>query len=195
MIKKLLFLSILFLLSTKTYSQEHQISAGMGLGSTVQILDAFLEIGSGFSSVFFVSSYLDKTENKGEFRLAYAYTPKERWSYGAALSYNQSKFNVINREEIIGDQLNNFYTLAAETSYTFLKKDRVNLYALLGAGASFGKVKQTKYATAEVSRSQGTIFNFQITPIGVRYGKRWGGFAEVGFGYRGVLSFGIFYMP
>lgn len=191
---KLLLLGISFFITTQTFSQKHQISAGMGLGSTVQILDSFLEMGSGISYIFFNSFFLEKTENIGEFRISYAYTPKEHWRFGGAFSYNQSKFEAINGLEKIGDKKNNYYTLAAETSYAFLNKERIKLYALLGAGATFTTVESKNFITNRSSSSQGTIFNFQITPIGFRYGKQWGGFAELGFGYRGLASFGVFYI-
>lgn len=190
---KFLFLSLSFFVTIQTFSQEHQISAGMGLGSTVQILDAFLEFGGAFSSVFFNTSLLDKTDNIGEYRMSYAYTPKEQWSFGGAFSYNQSKFDAIKRQNKIGDQVNDYYTLAAETSFAFLIKERIKLYALVGAGATFVVVKSKEYASNTSASSHGTIFNFQITPIGFRYGKKWGGFAELGFGYRGLASFGVFY--
>ena len=193
MIKKLLLLSIPFLLSTHSYSQEHQISAGMGVGSTSQILDAFLKIGNDFKSSLFDSSYINTTENYGEFRLSYFYTPKDRWSYGAAFSLNKTNFDVLHIQEKLGKQETNYYTVAAETSYSFLKRDRLNLYSLFGAGATFGAVKQTEFATGVIRHSDGTIFNIQITPIAVRYGKRFGGFVELGFGYRGLFSFGAFY--
>lgn len=191
--KKLIIVGGFLLLSLQLHAQEHEISAGMGLGSTVQILDEFLSFGYAFSAVYFNSSYLDKTKNLGEFRLAYAYTPKERWHFGGAFSYNLSEFEAVKRGEKFGEQTNTYYTLAGEASYSFLKKEKLKLYALFGMGATFGSVKQTRYAQEDVVRSHGTMFNFQITPIGIRYGKQWGGFAEMGFGYRGLLSFGAFY--
>ncbi|MCK4288204.1 MAG: hypothetical protein KAW86_03280, partial [Bacteroidales bacterium] len=36
-------------------------------------------------------------------------------------------------------------------------------------------------------------FNFQITAVGVRLGKSLGGFMELGFGYKGLLNFGLSY--
>ncbi|HLW30633.1 MAG TPA: hypothetical protein VKX40_00105 [Aequorivita sp.] len=193
MTKSIIFIAILLFLWQPIYSQEHQISAGMGIGSTNQILDGFLSFGSAFSAVFFDSSYHDKTKNLGEFRLAYAYTPKERWGFGGAFSYNYSEFDIIRKEEKLGEQTNSYYTLAAETSYSFLKKEKLNLYVLLGAGATLGTAKQTKLKQNTEITGDDIFFNFQITPIGISYGKHWGGFAELGFGYRGLFSFGVFY--
>lgn len=191
--KKHIIVCAILLFGTQTYSQEHEISAGMGLGSTNQILEGFLSFGSAFSAGFFDTSFLDKTKSLGEFRLEYAYTPKEKWHFGGAFSYNYSEFDAVKNGEKLGEQTNTYYTIAGEASYSFLKKESLRLYALLGAGATFGNVNRTEYTHQEKYRSQGALFNFQITPIGIRYGKDWGGFAELGFGYRGVLSFGVFY--
>ena len=30
-----------------------------------------------------------------------------------------------------------------------------------------------------------------LTPIGIRYGKSFGGFAEIGAGYKGIVNFGV----
>ena len=193
MVKKLLIVGAFLWTGLQSHAQEHEISAGMGLGSTTQILDEFLSFGSAFSAVFFNTSYLDKTKNLGEFRLAYAYTPKEKWHFGVAFSYNRSEFDALKSGEKLGEQTNTYYTAAGEATFSFLKKESLRLYVLWGAGATFGSAKKTKYANENIVRSHGTMFNFQITPIGISYGKQWGGFAEFGFGYRGLLSFGVFH--
>jgi|26BtaG_2_1085354.scaffolds.fasta_scaffold00130_1 hypothetical protein len=189
---KIVLLSMLIFLSANSYSQEHKLSAGMGLGSTNQILDIFQVVGTGFTAITLNSNYLSQTKNRGEFRLAYAYTPKNRWSYGAAFSYSRSDFDVINQEGKIGEQASSYYTLAAETTYYYMKKEKTKLYGLLGAGATFINMDVTDSASQSSTRSNDSFFNFQITPIGVSYGKNWGGFAEIGVGYRGLFSFGVF---
>lgn len=186
--KKILLIGAFLLICSNSYSQKNQISAGYGIASSNQILDVFENI---FSNVLFPSGNLSETSSMGEFRLAYAYTPKERWRFGTALSYSQTDFDVSNNGVKIGEQVNSYFTIAGETSYSFLKKEKLNLYSLLGAGATIATAKQT--TTNATADSQDTFFNFQVTPFGISYGKQWGGFAEVGFGYRGVLSFGAFY--
>lgn len=192
MIRKFLTVGAVLLACSQTYSQKHQISAGMGIGSSNQILDV---LESSFSPIFFATSTLNQTSELGEFRISYAYTPEEKWHFGGTLSYSSTNFDVNYNQEKIGKQVNTYYTLAAETGYSYLKKEKLDLYALLGAGATFGtSKKQTQNSSFAIDDYyHDTFFNFQVTPIGVRYGKQWGGFAELGFGYRGIFSFGIFY--
>lgn len=193
MIKRLVFFCVLLFLGNQSYSQEHQISAGMGVGSTSQIFDGLRSIGSAFSAMFLNSNALVNTKTVGEFRLSYAYAPKKRWTFGGTFSYNHSEFDVIARNGKIGEQVNDYYTLGAESSFYYLQKNRLRLYGLMGAGATFASATQNNFETDTHSRSNGTFFNFQVTPIGVSYGKQWGGFAELGIGYRGILSFGAYY--
>jgi len=137
---------------------------------------------------------LSETSELGEFRLAYAYTPKERWHYGGVVSFSQKMYDLSYNHEKIGERVNTYYTVAAEASYSYLKKEKLDMYALLGAGATFRSSKQTQHSSVENdAKDQDSLFNFQITPVGARYGKQWGAFAELGFGYRGVFSFGAFY--
>lgn len=189
---KFLLISTFLFLSIQSYSQNHRISSGWGFGSTSQILDIFREIGSGFSAIAFDSDYITKTKNVGEYRLGYAYTPKNRWNFGASFSYNYSEFDIFNSEEKIGEQSNAYYTLAAETSYYYMNKERTKLYGLLGLGATFVDLEAKDYINQTSEKSTDSFPNYHFTPIGVSYGKNWGGFAEIGFGYRGLFSCGLF---
>lgn len=193
MIKTIAVVGALLFLSSNTFSQQHQLSVGMGLGTTSQILDVFTELGSGFSGIAFNSDYERKTKNVGDFRIGYAYTPKKRWSFGAAFSYNYSEFDVFNSGEKIGEQSNTYYTVAAETSYYYMKKEKTKLYGLLGVGGTFVTLDANDQINNISEKSNDSFPNYHFTPIGVSYGKTWGGFAEIGIGYRGLFSFGLFY--
>lgn len=127
--------------------------------------------------------------------MSYAYTPQERWQFGGTVTYGHSKSNLtpLFSDEVFAYRYVDFYGIAGETSYIFHNREKVKLYALVGAGVSFGKETAIIFLSEEHFVTDYTYFEYQITPIGIRYGKKWGGFAEIGFGYRGILSFGMFY--
>ena len=83
--------------------------------------------------------------------------------------------------------------LAAGVRFTFYKTDFVQLYSGLSLGAVLnvesykGSVDMSSFAPSFA----GAGFTFQATAFGVRFGKRVYGFAELGCGYKGVLSLGI----
>lgn len=186
------FLAI-FLSVQLSMAQEHKFSTGMGIGTTSHIINGFVEFGSTFGSVFLNSARIANTRNTGEFRISYAYIPGERWHFGGTFSYNHAESDIFKNNEKIGYRNNDFYTLAGESGYFFFKREKWKLYALVGAGISFGTSSEVRYEPRKVFVGNGTLFNFQISPVGIQYGKNWGGFAELGFGYRGVMSFGLFY--
>ena len=189
---QLLFVSAFVFVISHSYSQNHDISVGMGIASSNQIVDAF---GSSISSIIFPGySTLEETSSLSEFRLAYAFTPKERWSYGVAFSYSKIEYDIKTNNTKVGEQTSSYYTFAGETTYSYINKEKIKLYALVGLGATINSTeRQTDSETSVEDDTNDTFFNFQITSIGFRYGKKWGGFAEAGFGYRGIISFGAFY--
>ena len=75
--------------------------------------------------------------------------------------------------------------------YSYLNKGNFALYERLGAGEALYKQKYTSNE-GKKDTNDNVHFNFQITPIGIKYGSRFGVFAEAGFGYKGILSAGLF---
>lgn len=189
----MLLLSLLLIANFTSYSQKHQVSGGVGIASSSQIMDAFLEFASIFPFSMYDSPRIVNTQNIGEFRVSYAYTPQERWSFGGTLSYNHSKSDVFYKEREIGKRTNNFITLAGETGFNYLNREKIRLYALVGAGLTYAVISETDHELRETFDSSDGIFNFHVSPIGIQIGQKWGGFAEAGFGYRGLLSAGVFY--
>jgi hypothetical protein len=58
-------------------------------------------------------------------------------------------------------------------------------------GVTFSK-ENYKSNTAPEDINNNTMFNFQMTAIGVKFGSNIGLFAEAGFGYKGLISGGFF---
>jgi hypothetical protein len=73
--------------------------------------------------------------------------------------------------------------------FYYLQKRKLNLYGLVGAGAMFANKTETSGAVIEKEKLSG--FAFQVNPIGVRVGERFGGFAELGFGMKGFATLGF----
>ncbi len=105
--------------------------------------------------------------------------------------FNYSNIEVINKNgtgDVIRVYFSN-YTLMASTQYKYIDKPRLTLYSGLDFGVS--------YATAK-NKDTGIMANdlaaaFQANLMGIRYGSQLGVFGELGFGYNGFLSGGIFY--
>ena len=168
---------------------RHEINAGVGLFTTSEIVDIFADVlTTGLTNGAYRSSNSTYT---GAFHLGYKYRLSDRISAGATVLYEHSKSDALLNDEEKGEFKNNYYTLAAEMDYRYLSKGNLSLYGTLGAGAT---LYAQKYAANNGDKdSNDTVhFNFQVTPIGIKYGSKIGVFMEAGFGYKGILSAGAF---
>lgn len=78
--------------------------------------------------------------------------------------------------------------ILAQASYKWLNPSKkFNFYSGAGIGASFGNFKDNR------GDSDGIIFAFNVTPIGLRYGSDLSFFIETNIGVRGFLQGGISY--
>ncbi len=87
-------------------------------------------------------------------------------------------------------------TMAVELYYVYHFWKFVEVYTFAGAGPSFISVSSTYTSPglgfpSETTRN--TIMKGQYTPVGIRLGGRLGGFAELGYGYKGIINAGISY--
>lgn len=191
---KRMFIGILILAAT-SYSmlaQEHQITGGVGVLSTNYIADVFFNVSKNvINGLVGSEAKLENQKMIGEFRLGYAYYPTERLSVGATASILQTISDTVSNGATTGDLSTTYLTVAAESTLTYLSLKNIRLYGLLGAGITN---MDSKYSGGSSNQSDGTtFFNFHVSPIGITFGNQFGGTAEIGFGYRGLFSFGVYY--
>lgn len=184
MFAALLLMSIQF----RAHAQEHQVSAGVGVLSTNQIADVFFNVAQDMISELTGSDAdLENRRSVGEFRVGYAYHPIERVSVGATFSYLQTIADAVTDGTVTGDYKSQYLTFAAEGTFYYLSRENIRLYGLLGAGLT------NLSSDYRGNDRNANVFNLHVTPIGIAFGNRFGGTAEIGFGYRGVFSLGLFY--
>lgn len=191
--RKILFAALLLMgLSWHVQAQEHQVSAGVGVLSSNHIADTFFSVTKALISGLAGSdTKLENQRSLGELRLGYAYYPIERVSIGATASYLRTASDAVRNGTATGEYTSTYLTFAAEGTYSYLSKRNVRLYGLLGAGI-------TNLNSSYTGESQNTsdavnYFNFHVSPIGIAFGKQFGGTAEIGVGYRGIVSLGLYY--
>lgn len=101
------------------------------------------------------------------------YSFNSRWSAGVSTGYTGSVMRVVDKETGAVNSTNfvHFVPLTAVGRYNYLNRPSVKLYGSLEAGGllSFGNDIQLTY-------------NFQVNPIGVEYGNKFFGMAELGVG-------------
>lgn len=160
----------------------------------------FIHIGSGLANAFGESissgitgvQYKDaKTKAVGMFEAGYRYHLNERFKIGADISFLQTEdtFDTksTNSTDIVRKSTYNLVLITGEFNY--VKTSLLTFYASGGAGIISMSTKEV----GGTYKDNLSDFAFQINPVGLRVGKSFGGFAELGFGYKGIISAGVNY--
>lgn len=166
---------------------RHEIRTGYGVSTTnsfihalhyMQITDATKDLVGG-----------DKTF-KGAFQLGYKYSVTDKINLGISLAYEWAKANSFKDMETLGKLHSDYYTVAVEADYVYFRKENFTFYSTLGLGGTL--YEQVSKIDGTKDSSNRTNLNFQISPVGIKYGGHFGFFSEIGFGYKGLFNFGVF---
>ncbi|GLU50847.1 hypothetical protein [Dyadobacter frigoris] len=181
--------TFLMCLTSTGYAQDEdkgksQIAISAGILPTEDIANEMLV---RFVDLFFPSHQHVSVDNVSVFG-SYKYFVSEKIAIGGTIGYNSraKPFNY--------DNWNRRYdgikvvTLAGEGSFYYLKGPNVGLYALGGMGCFI-------VTSGNYNNNYSDYTNFgltlQLTPLGIRFGRKFGGFAEIGYGYKGLVNMGI----
>lgn len=176
--------------SAGAQSKKHEISVGVGDWTSNQIGAI---ISDGFLMAFTVGIYSANAKYLlPAANISYRYAVRPRIAVGGTLVYNCVTAEAYMEEERYGDVWTNYYTVAAEATFQYNQGDRFKFYGFVGLGATICEGRIKKVSSAGTDRATTCYINFQITPVGFKFGNSWGGFVEFGFGYKGMLSGGMF---
>lgn len=183
----LLKISFLVLLSITSYCQDEgksEIGISAGILPTEDIVNETL---IRFVDLFFPNRRHVSVDNVSVFG-SYKYFVSEKIAVGATVGYN-SRAKPFNYEN--WNRRNDgvkVLTFAGEGSFYYLKRRDFGLYALAGMGYFV-------VTSANYNNNNSDYNNFgltlQLTPLGVRFGRKVGGFAEIGYGYKGLVNMGV----
>ncbi|MBC7554460.1 MAG: hypothetical protein H7257_10820 [Taibaiella sp.] len=87
-------------------------------------------------------------------------------------------------------------SIALELCYIYQYHKYFETYSYLGIGSAFTTTETTPVSITPGGNSAAALvqqdaFTFHYSPIGIRLGGRIGAFAELGFGYKGLVSGGL----
>ncbi|WP_062060404.1 hypothetical protein [Aquimarina longa] len=169
-----------------------QISIGYGTATTNQLVsllsDIIITAGTLGNATF------DNNKSIGAINLNYKYAIIDKLMIGGSLVYEKIEDDALIQNKKIGERDNTFYTVGLEADYRYISKDVFQMYSGLGVAYTNSHQKFTS-SSPTYKNDTYTInyFNYQLTAIGIRVGKSIAGFAELGFGYKGILNFGVSY--
>ena len=198
MFRALVFL-VLITFSSSAYSQSydrsylhHDLMISYGMPST----DMFKDINSTMLDDMFPDKrYIrDNYGGSGIINFAYRYVSEnEMMFFGLGGSYNQTHGEIYNVGQLEGELKRSFFTLAIEGHYRYQNMNKVQLYSGLGIGYTFGNETLTPTPESGKPSSSGSINSiaWQVNVIGIRVGNSIAGFAEFGYGYKGIVNVGL----
>lgn len=93
----------------------------------------------------------------------------------------------------IGKYSRSSFTLAGELQFIYKQLGLKTYYGIFGLGNAFITGKYTSKTSDATERYSAIYINPQITPFGMRVGKKLAGFGEIGFGYKGIIHLGAAY--
>lgn len=169
--------------------KHHEISAGYGFLGTSELIGTFSDI---LATTITGGNY-SKTDNKwsGNLIVAYKFTPSSRLGLGITYAHTRNTATINIHDVPSGKSTTTYHTLAAEVQYNYISREYFRLYSGVGAGIT-SYTEKYKPNTGGTEKNTAGHFNFQISAIGIKFGNSIGAMAEVGFGYKGLLSAGLF---
>jgi hypothetical protein len=174
---------------------KHEFSIGAGAFSRPYLKDA-VEIEKIWLSD---DGMLHDRSYSGTFHISYNYFFNKHRSIGFSYMFEQQKY-IYSNSNNPSDRLRTFYThyyhstMLRYTEY-WIQAPFISLYSSLGFGVNYTRIKNTldeHLPFVQLNENKNTLA-YQITPIGIRIGKRIGGYAEVGYGYKGIVCGGLSY--
>lgn len=161
---------------------------GYGLLSDVQLIAAFTDtyvtITSGISGEPIGSDY----PTVGPIIAGYSFFLSDRISLGPELNIIQLDIkSTYSSGELTRDQFL-ITNLSARVDFYYVQNEKLELYSGASLGGSY--IFEQSVDPDEENNSAPFV-SYHLNFFGVRFGKSWAGFAEVGFGRNGLMNFGV----
>jgi len=112
---------------------------------------------------------------------------------GVTAGYSSSACKIYNVGQYEGELKRQFITLAVEWEYRYVNQGIVQVYSGLGLGYTYGTEKLTPPPELGTEPGSGDVSSiaYQVNAVGMRIGKKYAGFVEFGYGYKGIVNIGF----
>jgi len=189
----LIFFSGLFF-AKNSFAQRNEFDASINAGNATIVLHGGyerFETGNYFVAKSFSPSYF----------LSVRHFFSNRFGLGLTLGYfaDHGDYSYLERyhQYYLGSTYTrSSYIISPEITLRYFIQSGLKLYMLVAMGVRISSANinisgNTIYADAR-PQTHVVIPALQYTPIGVRWGTKAGGFAEFGWGYKGIINLGLF---
>lgn len=172
---------------------HHDISVSYGMF----LPDQFNNINSSMlNDLFPEQRYVgDEYTSTGAIFLTYRHMfHNELFLWGITAGLSSSSSQVYNVGQYEGELKRQYYSVALEWEYRYVNQGIIQVYSGLGVGFTYGTEELTPPPSElNTVSSTGDISTvaYQINAVGIRIGKKFGGYAEFGYGYKGIFNIGF----
>ena len=198
--KKGILLIAMVLMATGVMAQHNEFRVGYGVASSNRLLNTKHGIfGTNWGQQFSEIKSMNISASSGAITFGYRYQ-LSRIRVGIAGAYEKinGKYTLSDSShtDITADGKNTYWTVAADVQFSYFKlpKGIVELYWGASAGIAFESQDFNKLNAKDfINDAKRNRFAYQVVPIGISAGIPWlGAFAELGFGYRGIVNIGAY---
>ena len=196
--KRILVMVVVALMATMSVNAQneelrHEVSVAYGGPSLSQFGSG---LGEGLGLAFTNSEY-DDGNIFGPISAEYFYHPNNpRLAVGGIITYSKWDSDVLrrsNHNDKLGERNSNYLSVMPGIKWYWVNKNSFGFYSKAAAGPMFVFCKSEDYESNKSLTQNGTYFLFQCSPIGIEFGGKFRGFAEIGLGEQGVLLGGLRY--
>jgi hypothetical protein len=128
--------------------------------------------------------------------VGYRYWFSQRFGLGGTFAFDVNSVKLYNGNNTAEQmqKINRYYmTVAVEPTLNYISRASWQLYGYFGFGGTIVMFSKAAFGDETASISHKPYINVHITPIGLRFGKQFSGFVEVGYGYKGIVNVGLSY--
>ena len=191
------------------HAQKNKDSASVKHHEFYESVGVFNDLdGNNFTNIFTNEHDFRYFIKRSDFPLftpsiGYRYWFNERLGIGAHFAYDKGTVRVFCLKEPpppllswVSEAVYSFYyyTMAVDFNCNYYKNNICQLYGNVGVGTTLLHVPEGSRTYYKIDYKQTSFFfNVHVSPFGVRVGsKTVGGFAEIGYGYKGLLNLGLY---
>ncbi len=135
----------------------------------------------------------DHIKGYGGIFLSYKHLTKGgRFLWGLTMGADRTASTVFWMSQEVGEMTRTYYSMAAQIEYRYINNGLIQMYSGIGLGYSLVQEKlEPKSSEMTSSTTSFGTLAYQLNAVGVRIGKQYGGFLELGYGYKGIVNIGF----
>lgn len=169
-----------------------ELSFGYGAETSNEIGNA---VGDVLTTIITLGtvSYED-AKYTGAFHAKYKYAVADNLLLGVSGAYEKAEDKERFGSDIVAERKSKIYSVALESDYSYINTKHFRVYSGAGLGYRMVNIRSrptTASTNTKTSNERTHGLAYHINGIGIRAGGTIGVFAEVGYGYRGLVNAGL----